>query len=190
MVSTTIFGVGGLIIGVIIVLVLTSVIGNAGLVGNDNVNTYSTINESVTFTATNAVQTLDVASLDTHTNTITCGALTYVANQTITGASIATSKITLDSTACSVINASSMSGAGWGGNGTVYLSYPYTVTDTFSSTVVTSMRGNLTDGVGNVSSKIPTILLIVAVVFLFGALVLLFKYAQNMGIGGGNAGSL
>ena len=42
--------------------------------------------------------------------------------------------------------------------------------------------------INNVSSKIPTILLIVAVVFLFGALVLLVRQAGLMGIGGGNSG--
>jgi hypothetical protein len=37
------------------------------------------------------------------------------------------------------------------------------------------MSGNFTAGIDNVSERIPTILLIVAVVFLFGALVLLIR---------------
>jgi hypothetical protein len=48
---------------------------------------------------------------------------------------------------------------------------------------------NFTTGIGNVSSKIPTILLIVAVVFLFGALVLLVRQASAMGVGGGSSAS-
>lgn len=53
---------------------------------------------------------------------------------------------------------------------------------------VGNMTANFTDGLDNVSEKIPTILLIVAVVFLFGALVLLVRQAGLMGIGGGNSG--
>ena len=45
------------------------------------------------------------------------------------------------------------------------------------------MSGNLTSGIDNISEKIPTILLIVAVVFLFGALVLLIRNAKQMGVG-------
>jgi len=46
---------------------------------------------------------------------------------------------------------------------------------------------NFTEGINNVSEKIPTILLIVAVVFLFGALVLLVRNAKVMGVGGGGS---
>lgn len=48
-----------------------------------------------------------------------------------------------------------------------------------------AMAKNFTTGLGDVSAKLPTILLIVAVVFLFGALVLLVRQARAMGIGGG-----
>lgn len=54
---------------------------------------------------------------------------------------------------------------------------------------VGNMTANFTSGLDQVSAKIPTILLIVAVVFLFGALVLLVRQAGAMGIGGGNSGS-
>tara|TARA_Y100000310_G_scaffold137001_1_gene135884 strand:- start:2568 stop:2894 length:327 start_codon:yes stop_codon:yes gene_type:complete len=50
-----------------------------------------------------------------------------------------------------------------------------------------AMQGNFTEGLNNISTKIPTILLIVAVVFLFGALVLLVRQASAMGIGGGSS---
>ena len=51
------------------------------------------------------------------------------------------------------------------------------------------MAGNFTEGLDNISAKIPTILLIVAVVFLFGALVLLVMQSKRMGVGG-SGGSL
>lgn len=50
------------------------------------------------------------------------------------------------------------------------------------------LSGNFTEGINNVSLKIPTILLIGAVVLLFGVLVLLVAQARRSGLmGGGNA---
>ena len=49
------------------------------------------------------------------------------------------------------------------------------------------MAGNFTDGIDEVSGKIPTILLIAAVVLLFGVIVLLVRQSSAMGIGGGGA---
>ncbi len=49
------------------------------------------------------------------------------------------------------------------------------------------MADNFTAGIDNVSEKIPTILLIAAVVLLFGVLVLLVARSRQMGIGGGGS---
>ena len=57
------------------------------------------------------------------------------------------------------------------------------------STSATGMAQNFTSGIDNVSGKIPTILLIGAVVLLFGVIVLLVRQSQAMGIGG-QSGSL
>jgi len=51
----------------------------------------------------------------------------------------------------------------------------------------TDMGKNLTAGIEQVSGKIPTILLIGAVVLLFGVIVLLVRQSQQMGIGGGGS---
>ena len=50
-----------------------------------------------------------------------------------------------------------------------------------------NMSTNFTVGIGKVSAKIPTILLIAAVVLLFGVIVLLVRQAGQMGIGGRGA---
>lgn len=50
-----------------------------------------------------------------------------------------------------------------------------------------NLAGNFTEGIDNVSTKIPTILLIAAVVLLFGVIVLLVRQAGAMGIGAGGA---
>lgn len=52
---------------------------------------------------------------------------------------------------------------------------------------VGNLTTNFTEGINQVATKVPTILLIVAVVFLFGALVLLVRNAQAMGVGGGGS---
>jgi len=62
-------------------------------------------------------------------------------------------------------------------------------TGSTEANAVTNLSSNFTSGIGDIATKIPTILLIVAVVFLFGALVLLVRNANAMGIGGGG-GSL
>ncbi len=50
-----------------------------------------------------------------------------------------------------------------------------------------NMNANFTVGLNNISEKIPTILLISAVVLLFGVLVLLVAKSRQMGIGGGTS---
>jgi hypothetical protein len=54
-------------------------------------------------------------------------------------------------------------------------------------TVADSMSANFTTGIDSVSGKLPTILLIGAVVLLFGVILLLVRQSQAMGIGGGGA---
>ena len=53
-----------------------------------------------------------------------------------------------------------------------------------------NLSGNFTAGINNVAEKLPTILLIGAVVLLFGVIVLLVRQSQAMGIGGSKGGSL
>jgi len=60
-------------------------------------------------------------------------------------------------------------------------------TDTLESNATTDLTSNFTTGINNVGNKLPTILTIVAVVFLFGALVLLMRNAKQMGVGGGGS---
>ena len=49
----------------------------------------------------------------------------------------------------------------------------------------TNLAGNFTAGVDNVSSKLPTVLLVAAIVLILGVLVLLVGTWQRMRIGGG-----
>ena len=51
----------------------------------------------------------------------------------------------------------------------------------------TNLIGNFTEGVDNISDKIPTVLLIAAVVLILGVLVLLWTQYKRMNIGGGGS---
>ena len=68
----------------------------------------------------------------------------------------------------------------------VYISYQYD--SKVTSTTGEGMVSNLSTGVGNVANKIPTILLIVAVVIILGVLGLLWQQYKKMS--GGEGGGL
>jgi len=55
------------------------------------------------------------------------------------------------------------------------------------NTSATDMAGNFTKGINNVSTKIPTILLIGAVVLLFGVIVFLVAQYKKMDLGTGGS---
>ena len=61
------------------------------------------------------------------------------------------------------------------------------LTDSTYNDSAQSMASNFTDGIAEVSGKLPTILLIGAVVLLFGVIVLLVRQSAQMGIGGGGS---
>lgn len=184
LVSGIIFGVAGLIVAVIIAFVITSTLNNAGLVDNDQVYSTGVINESVTFVATNTVKTLSAASLATGSSSISCGSLTYIANQTVTGARLLSGNIT--QTGCNVINATALTAAGWGGNGTVYVSYPYTTTVSYTKNAAGNISTNFSSGVNNISAKVPTVLLVASIVLILAILAVLVGVWQKMRMGGGS----
>ena len=182
--TALVMGIAGLIISIIIAFVFISTMTNADLIGNDNVYTNTVLNESVTFVATNTAQTLAANAFANREagRSITCNSLTYIANQTTTGGSIATNKIT--QTGCNVINATALTAAGWGGNGTVYVSYTYTTTVAKTKNTVNNMSTNFSAGVDNISTKVPTVLLVGAIVLILAVLALLVGIWQKMRMGG------
>lgn len=57
--------------------------------------------------------------------------------------------------------------------------------------VTQHLKGNFYSGIDNIAGKLPTILLVVAIVFLVGALMLLWGLYKRMNAGGGqNGGTL
>ena len=170
-VTSTVMGVGGLIIGTIIILVITSTLLGASLISNDVITTTS---ESG-------------AWLNSTTYTVAQSGAIGFTGLTITGANNYTGATPL----VILTDNFTVSGAGFTNSSlltysNLTINYSFTQnSDEVKST--NNVEGNFTEGIGNIASKIPTILLIVAVVFLFGALVLLVRNANAMGIGGGSS---
>ena len=59
--------------------------------------------------------------------------------------------------------------------------------DTAESNATDRLAANFTAGIDNVSSKIPTVLLVAAVVLIIGVLSLLVNVWQRMNLGGGSS---
>lgn len=173
-VTNVVMGVGGLVIGVIVILIITSTLLDANLLEKTTATTtgetgawLNITNYTVSNSAAIGFAGLTITGANNYTGATPTAVL--VANFTVSGSTITNS---------SDLNYANLT-----------INYTYTI-DSGEEKSVDNLEANFTDGIGNISSKIPTILLIVAVVFLFGALVLLVRNAQTMGIGGSGGGSL
>jgi hypothetical protein len=176
--TSTVWAVGGLVIGVIVMLIIIQTITNADLFNDEArqegiswYNQTSTIMNETGFYVGNYTRTGAKCSGIVATNA-TSGAIIPATNYTITN--------------CLV----QFTGAEGYYNNTIWKFNSTTdyTTKSHEEVSTTDMKTNITEGVGNISAKIPTILLIIAVILLLGALVLLIR---NTGIiGNSSTGSL
>ena len=171
-VTSTIMGIGGLIIGVIVILVITST-----LLGS-NLFTKATTTQTETTTAVNS----SGVYFGDYTEPYAVCSLTSVGNSTGSGNAVPTTNYSLDNCLFNFTGEVSAPFLNTLVNITSTTTYPDT-----EELATKLLQENFTSGIDNVSQKIPTILLIVAVVFLFGALVLLVRNAKSMSIGGGGS---
>jgi len=182
-VTSTVLGVGGLIIGTIIILVVVQTLNNANIIP-DSTSTNTVTNETVALTD---------ASISTISNDdpfFSSWNATLVMNRTETGVAGEPSNDTLTEGVDYQINTNGTLTnltATWN---TSFITYDWVRTFSAANAAVDNLTTNFTAGIDEISLQIPTILLIVAVVFLFGALVLLIRSAKIMGTDGGQGGSL
>lgn len=183
LISGIVFGLAGVIIAAIIAFVITSTITGADLIDNDNTYTGTITNESLTFGALNAAKTLGAASYadNEKSRAITCNSITFAHNQTTLGQRILSGNWT--QTSCSITNATAL--ATWG-NGTLYVSYTYTVTESKTKSSVNNLSANFSSGVNKISEKVPTVLLVAAIVLILSILAVLVGVWQKMRMGGGS----
>lgn len=168
LVAGVIAGVGALIIVVIVTFIIVSTIDDAHLLRS---------------TATTSTKTNEVGYLNQTGYTLVgfdglnrSLAVVQVVNYT-NGSVIAASKYTFSSATGIITNATT---ATWNN---ITINYTYIAPTEYEEST-TSMISNFTGGVDNVSAKVPTVLLIAAVVLLFGIILYLVKQSQAMGIGG------
>ncbi len=181
-------GVGSLIFTVILIFVLVQTIVNANLIVSEAVVTEFTVtNESGAFVNLTGYSLAEVNSSNSG----------YTITEVWASASNVTETYLIPAANYTVSSGGNLTNATIVINATQYddanVSYTFTHTgpDRLEKAAVTRLRGNFTEGIDNVSLKIPTILLIGAVVVLFGALALLVFVARRMGfLGGGSGGGL
>jgi len=174
LITGLVFGVASLVIGVIIAFVIVSTLTGANLL--TTTRTSSTVtNETGGYLNTTGYQ---LAGLDT--NYVPGGiSILQVTNATDgVGTVIPSTNYTVSSTGLltnvSVITYASIN--------VTYSNSIYSVEEQSTD----ALSGNFTEGVDNVSSKIPTVLLVAAIVLILGVLVLLVATWQRMRIGGGS----
>ncbi|KYK20674.1 hypothetical protein AYK24_09795 [Thermoplasmatales archaeon SG8-52-4] len=171
--TSTVVGIGMLIVTVIVILVILSTIIDADLF-NDSRDSSTRTNQTVLVNSTVAVE----FGYPTYADS-TCTADTVV-NAT-GGETIASANYTVSASACTIIAT-----AGSEYNNTNWNITSTTTFDGIEEQAVTDIGGNFTTGLDNVSEQLPTILLVVAVVVLLAVLVLLVAQSRKAGMGGGS----
>jgi len=172
LITGLIFGIASLVIGVVIAFVIVSTLSDANLL-QDGRTTTTIANESgtivgagYTLTGASADRLLSGSFVITTLYNRTSGFPIVLANATVSAAGVVT-----NATATIWNNAS--------------IGYTY-IQKTLEEVSTDDLNANFTSGVNNVSNKIPTILLIAAIVLILGVLVLLVGIWQKMRIGGGS----
>ena len=170
-----IYGIGGLLIVTIVTLIIVSTMIDSNLLRATEGATITVNNETGTVTST----PYTLANFDSRNRNY---AISYIMNGSAVTTNIVPANYTFNSATGVLTNKTAHSYA------VVNITYTYTLTTEYENSV-DNLGGNLTKGISNVSSKLPTILLIGAVILLFGVILLLVRYSQSMGFGG-QGGSL
>lgn len=171
LITAIVFGVASLVIGVIIAFVITSTLSGAGLLTSGRTTT--TVTNETNAWVNQSGYTLATVAANRQTYTITAAwsedsglyNLTMpLANLSVTAAGVVRNATTLE-------------------QDNVSLSYTY-VTKSDEEYATELLNANFTEGVDNVSDKIPTVLLVAAIVLIIGVLAVLVAVWQRMKLGG------
>ena len=170
LIASLVFGVASLVVGVIVAFIIVS---NVGTIDDDIYTTLagpSADNESITALA----EAGDALAANTLSGCV--ATITTVYNETGDDLILPTGNYTVSG--CTITGVAESD----------YLTYDVqvTYTTTYSATIETAelMQGNFTEGIDNISSKIPTVLLVAAIILVLGVLALLVGVWQRMNMGG------
>lgn len=184
LITGLIFGVASLVIGVIIAFVITSTMMNAGLLEESRPST-QWFNKNTTLIVTDHPNgtSFGNATLEGASCSITNAANNNSEIQVIT--TIEPGNFTVNADVCTVRFTGTTADA------LVYNRTIWTINATTShwgpeELSANALTANFTEGVDNVSTKIPTVLLVAAIVLILGVLALLVAVWQRMRVGGGS----
>lgn len=176
MVTGLVMGIAGLVIGVIVAFVIVSTLVDSDMLPSV---TNTVTNESDAFVNTTGYTLAGAASTDDPRGYVMTAvwvnatdATTYLvppANYTVSAAGILTNVTVIPP------------GANYGA---ANVSYTY-ITDGTEEASVDRMSTNFTKGIDEVSSKLPTVLLIAAIILILGILAVLVAVWQRMRLGQG-----
>jgi len=168
LVTGLVFGIVSLVIGVIIAFVLVSTLTGSNLLPQDSI---TVLNEQYGYANNTGYTFSGMGYVGAEGFTITS------ASNSSADTPIVLANFTISSGV--VKNATKIA---WSN---VTFNYTYT-RDSREIQITNSLSGNFSEGVNNISSKIPTLLLIAAIVLIIGILAVLVGVWQKMKMGGGN----
>ena len=172
-ITGTIFAIGMLVIGIIIALVVIQNLGTGTDILPSSSNTV--YNESGAYLNTSRTSyTLANAGLSGAANFV----ILAVNNATADGVVVNAANYSISATGVlapsAAINRNFTS---------INVSYSYSL-DSRHKAAVRTLEGNYTSGIDNISGKLPTVLLILAIILILSILVVLVAYWQRMNLGG------
>lgn len=174
-----VFGVVGLVIAVIIAFIIIVAMTDSNIIPADSSATYTVTNESETLATTGITSAIAPASDDFFAS----WNATLVLNGTLGDAEL-TNETLLEGTDYQVFTGNGSIGNLTTGFSSARIGYDWIRTVTTTTDSVDSLTENLTAGVNNVSSRIPTILLIGGIILILSVLAVLVGVWQKMRMGG------
>jgi hypothetical protein len=172
LINGIVFGIAGLIIAAIIAFTIVSTLTGAELLTESRTSS-TTTNETGGY-----INTTGYTLTNFDSDTTKAVSITEVANAS--GLIIAYGNYTLDSSTGTITNASTTT---WDDINITYVITTESVEEASSD----SLAGNFTEGVDNVSDKIPTVLLVAAIVLILGVMAILVGVWQRMRLGQGGS---
>ena len=176
LITGLVFGIASLVIGVIVAFVIVDTLTNANLLTNGRI-TMPITNETNAFANVTGYKLNGAYSSNVVTGSYTLTSI-FSKDSGIYNISVPLTNVTVSS--LGIITNKTI---------TTYsdISVSYTFNNKSTNELATNMlSGNFSEGINKVSDKIPTVLLIAAIVLILGILAVLVGVWQRMKLGGGS----
>ena len=176
LITGLIFGVASLVIAVIIALVIVSTLNDANLLDNGKVTSTITVSNETPSWVNSTNYSFSVANTSTTSYTI-------VNIWNVTSDLVPSGFYQVDQAAKLIFT----NGTDFPGPNFTNVTYTYVYTiESDEQATADLLTANFTEGVDKVSDKVPTVLLVAAIVLILGVLAILVGVWQRMRMGGGS----